>query len=403
MAFRKRIAKTLVGFMLLWSLTLPGNEANAQGTLPTPDQLDQLLAPVALYPDALLAQICAASTDPQQILDVNNWLHQNMGLNGQARSDAAQAQGFDPPFIALVNFPQVLDMMAQNINDFAAIGQAFAANQATVIDSVQRLRQQAYAVGALDSNQYQSVEVQNQGGSQVVVIQPASPQVVFVPQYDPQVMFAPPSSAEVVTASLLSFGAGIALGSWFNNNSYPWGWGGWGWNWGSRRLMAHNNYWVVNNRYRPRYPSYHFRPPVFNRPVYVRPPSNWHQRPNYRPPSSGFRPPSSGGRPPGTRPPPNLPSRPPVSRPPQPPIQRPPSNVNRPPQRPNQRPPERPAQRPAPNPNAGYERGPRGSSSGGRTSAFGGGNNPAADRAAVNRGRDSVASQQRQQAGGHRK
>ena len=182
MAIRKQIARTLVSFILLWGLTLPGNEANAQGTLPTPDQLDQLLAPIALYPDALLAQICAASTDPQQILDVDNWLHQNMGLSGQARTDAAQAQGFDPAFIALVNFPLVLDMMAQNIDNFAAIGQAFAANQGTVMDSVQRLRQQAYSAGALDSNQHQTVEVQNQGNSQVVVIQPASPQIVYVPQ-----------------------------------------------------------------------------------------------------------------------------------------------------------------------------------------------------------------------------
>src|ERR1700739_918780 len=87
-----------------------------QPSVPTGDQLDQLVAPVALYPDALLAQICAASTDPQQILDADNWLHQNSGLSGQALTDAAQQQGFDPAFIALVSFPQVLDMMAQNID-----------------------------------------------------------------------------------------------------------------------------------------------------------------------------------------------------------------------------------------------------------------------------------------------
>ena len=94
--------------------------------MPTADELDQLLAPVALYPDALVAQICAASTDPQQILDANTWLQQNAGLSGQARTDAAQAQGFDPAFIALINFPQVLDMMAQNIDSYATIGRAFS-------------------------------------------------------------------------------------------------------------------------------------------------------------------------------------------------------------------------------------------------------------------------------------
>src|SRR5579863_5739781 len=141
---------------LLWSST-----AYAQSDLPTPDQLDQLLAPIALYPDALVAQICAASTDPQQILDANTWLQQNSGLSGQARTDAAQAQGFDPAFIALSNFPQVLSMMAQNIDSYATIGRAFSANQATVTDSIQRLRQQAYAAGALQSNEYQNVQVQD--------------------------------------------------------------------------------------------------------------------------------------------------------------------------------------------------------------------------------------------------
>ena len=141
----------------LWSTLFTSSNVYAQSPLPTPDQLDQLLAPIALYPDALVAQICAASTDPQQILDADAWLRQNLSLTGQARTDAAQAQGFDPAFIALMNFPQVLDMMAQHIDDYAAIGQAFKADQGVVMDSIQRLRQQAYAVGALQSTGYVSV------------------------------------------------------------------------------------------------------------------------------------------------------------------------------------------------------------------------------------------------------
>jgi Protein of unknown function (DUF3300) len=414
MRFQKLIAATLIGTLWLWSAILPANYAFAQNALPTPDQLDQLLAPVALYPDALLAQVCAASTDPQQILDVDNWLHQNLSLSGQARTDAAQQQGFDPAFIALVNFPQVLDMMAQNIDSYAAIGQAFAANQGMVMDSVQRLRQQAYAAGALENNQYQTVQLQSQGASQVVVIQPANPQVVYVPQYNPQVIYQQPSTAAVVTASLLSFGAGIALGAWINNNTYPWGWGGWGWNWGHRTVIVHNNYWVVNNRYRPPHPSYHYRPPAYHYPVYARPPSNWQNRPYYRPPGSGGRPP---GNAPGYRPPATPPARPtplPANRPaPQQPTQRPPFNASNPPGRPAQRPAPQPTQRPAPqpapqykpNPNAGYSKGPGNpqANSGGRVSAFGGGNNAAADRAAINRGQASVASQQKHQGGGNRK
>src|SRR5580692_5086637 len=108
-------------------------DLQAQGPPPpTPQQLDQLLAPIALYPDALLAQITTASTNPQEILDVDNWLAQNSGLTDVALTDAAQQQGFDPAFIALVNFPGVLDMMAQNIDDYAAIGAAFTADQGAV-------------------------------------------------------------------------------------------------------------------------------------------------------------------------------------------------------------------------------------------------------------------------------
>src|SRR3984957_13596830 len=107
---------------------------------PTPQQLDQLLAPVALYPDSLLAQITTASTNPQEILDVDNWLAHNKSLTGTALTDAAQQQGFYPPFIALVNFPVVGEMMAEHIDDYAAIGQAVTANQAEVAASIQRLR-----------------------------------------------------------------------------------------------------------------------------------------------------------------------------------------------------------------------------------------------------------------------
>jgi hypothetical protein len=287
----------ILAFLLLGSFGV----ARAQGT-PSQDQLSQLLAPVALYPDALLAQICAASSDPQQILDVDQWLHQNGQLQGQALTDAAQKAGFDPAFIALVSFPQVLDMMSQNIDDYAAIGQAFSANQQSVMDVVQDLRQQAYANGALDSNQYQNVQVQDQDGSQVVVIQPADAQMVYVPQYDPYAVYA--TGPSVVGASLLSFGAGIVLGAWINNNTQPWGWGGWGWNWGGRRMLFHNNIWVRGGRYRSPRPIYRPRPPRYTRPIYVRPPGNWNQRPNR--PGSGVRP--IPGRPNPGRPNPGRPN-----------------------------------------------------------------------------------------------
>ncbi len=433
---------------LLWSST-----AYAQSGLPTPDQLDQLLAPVALYPDALVAQICAASTDPQQVLDADAWLQQNVNLSGQARTDAAQQRGFDPAFLALINFPQVLDMMAQHIDDYATIGRAFSANQATVMDSIQRLRQQAYAAGNLESNQYQTVDVQNQEGTQAVTIVPTSPQVVYVPVYNPQVVYAQPSPDTVVATTLLTFGAGIVLGAWIAGNSYPWGWGGWGWNWHHHTVIVHNNYWVVNNYYRAPRPYYHYRPPVYGPPIYARPPNNWHDRP-YRPPAGG-RPPGGGypgkppgggypggggpggkppgggypgggpgGKPPGGGPgtkPPDAGSPgggSPGTRPPgggTPGGGRPPGNgspggsPNPTPQpRPGTRPavptpsprPSVPASRPQPRPPAyaGYPSQTPANNTGARPSAFGGNHNASADRAAANRGRSSVAAQQQRQA-----
>ena len=293
-----------------------GGSAYAQTSL-TQDQLKQLVAPFALFPDALVAQICAASTDPQQILDVYDWMHQNGNLQGQALTDAAQQHGFDPAFVSLVNFPTVVEMMATNVNDYAALGEVFRNDQQSVMTAIQTLRQDAFARGALDSNEYQTVSVQQQGSVQVVVVQPTNPQVVFVPQYQPaQVWSSGPSTGDMIAASMVSFGAGIALGSWLNNNSYPWGWGGWGWGWGGRGMIVHNNVWVVNNRWHSPRNNWRPGPPRWGPPIHSRPPSNWNQRPGWRPPPSGWRPngpnnrPGAGNRPP-TRPPSQGGNRPP--------------------------------------------------------------------------------------------
>src|SRR5271166_1165747 len=284
--------------VLVTSLSFEGGMGYAQA-VPTADQLQQLVAPFALFPDALVAQITAASTDPQQIHDVDLWMRRNSHLEGQALTDAAQEQGFDPAFISLVNFPTVLDMMAANLDDYAALGEAFKADQQAVMAAIQTLRQDAYARGVLDSNEYQTVAVEQQNNVQVVVIQPANPQVVFVPVYQPQQVWSSgPTTGDVVAASLVSFSAGIAMGAWLNN-SQPWGWGWWGWGWGGRGMVVHNNVWVVNNRWRSPHPSFRPRPPRFNRPIYARPPSNWNRRPNYRPPPSGWRPDGPNNRPAG--------------------------------------------------------------------------------------------------------
>src|SRR5882724_8305832 len=348
-----RTKSSFTAILLLISLVVSpdfGPFLAAQTALPTPQELDQLLAPVALYPDSLLAQITTASTNPQEILDVDNWLQDNQGLTGTALTDAAQQQGFDPPFIALVNFPQVLEMMAQHVDDYAAIGQAFSADQEAVSASVQRLRSQAYAAGTLRSTPQQQVVVQQPAGQTVYVIQPASPQVVYVPQYDPAVVYVRPSTDTIIVASLISFGVGIGIGALLVDNR-PWGWGGWGWNWGSRRVYYNHTVWGGwHNPYRPPRPWYRPRPIVWsNRPGYR---GDWRYRPrNYRPPHPPYnrpgynRPPYRPGNPPGyNRPGNRLSGNRPPSQPSRPVTPRPPGQPNRPTRPPQPPGPERPGQ-----------------------------------------------------------
>ena len=283
----------------------------AQAASPAPEELDQLLAPVALYPDALLSQITTASTNPQEILDVNAWLQANPGLTGTALTDAAEKQGFDPAFIALVNFPQVLDMMAQHIDDYAAVGQAFSADQGSVTASIQRLRVQAYDSGALHTTEQQKVEVQQSAGQTIYVIQPANPTVVYVPQYDPTIVYVRPAPGAVVATPVIGFYAGIGIGTLVVDNR-PWGWGGWGWNWGARRAYYNHGYWSGwGNPYHPPHYWYHPRPVVWaNRPGYR---GNWGYRPpHYRPPGCPVppRPGRPANSPVGHRPSPGKPSQP---------------------------------------------------------------------------------------------
>jgi len=196
---QRRPGFTALCLLLVFFVQSLGPLAQAQSASPTPEELDQLLAPVALYPDSLLSQITTAATNPQEILDVDNWLQQNPDLKGTELTDAAEKQGFDPAFVALVNFPQVLEMMAQHIDDYAAIGHAFSTDQGAVAASIQRLRAQAYDAGTLRSNEQQQVEVQQPAAGQTVyVIQPAQPQVVYVPVYDPTVVYIRPAPSVVV-------------------------------------------------------------------------------------------------------------------------------------------------------------------------------------------------------------
>jgi Protein of unknown function (DUF3300) len=218
--------------------------AAAQTPAPKPlPALEQLLAPVALYPDALLAQVLTSATSPGQVSDMNEWLQQNQQLHGTELQDAAQKRGYDASFVALALFPDVLDLMATQIDWTTELGTAFLSDPKGVMSAVQKLRAQAKAAGNLKSTSQQLVSTETQGGQQVIVIQPANPQVVYVPVYNPQVVYYPPPPGVV----LLGFGLGIAIGAAMSNNAYyaPYGWGAWGMGWHSHTVIVRGGAWVV--------------------------------------------------------------------------------------------------------------------------------------------------------------
>jgi hypothetical protein len=201
--------------------------------------LDGLLAPIALYPDQLLAQILLCAADPPKMAELNKWLAANKDVKGTQLQDAATVDGFEPSFVALALFPQVVAYMAERLDWTTQLGKAFAANKGAVFDTIQRLRAQAQKSGALKDTPQQDVETMTtSSGTQVIVIEPANPQVVYVPQYDPVVVYTQPTTTTVVVkedndddaivAGLIGFTAGIAIGAAVDNNYYygPYGWHG---------------------------------------------------------------------------------------------------------------------------------------------------------------------------------
>jgi len=217
------------------------------------DNLDKLLAPIALYPDALLAQVLTASTSPDQVSEFSSWLNKQT-VTGSDLQQAAMDAKFDAAFASLAIFPDVVKLLADNMDWTKEIGTAYLSSKDQVSASIQRLRAQAQAKGNLKSNEQQKVEVTSEGGSQTIIIEPSNPQVVYVPQYDPNVVYtqsAPSSSSnDAAVAALVGFTLGIAIGAAISNDYY--GWGAWGWGWHGGGVYYHRSVWVVPAR--PRYP-----------------------------------------------------------------------------------------------------------------------------------------------------
>ena len=238
-------------------LPMLAQDAAAQAPAPeaakfSPDQLDSLVAPIALYPDDLLAQVLAGSTYPLEVVQLQQWLDKNKKLKDKALADAVAKQPWDPSVQGLAGLPDVVKKMAGDIKYTTDLGNAFLAQQADVMDAVQRMRKKAQDKGALKTDQQVKVETQVVESKQVVVIQQSNPQVVYVPSYDPVVVYGAPPPAYpypppgyYAAGMAISFGVGVAMGAmWSGGWGYHCGWGGGG---NTVNINTNNNFNKVNN------------------------------------------------------------------------------------------------------------------------------------------------------------
>ncbi len=205
LAGSKRVAVLLIG---LWIASTPAPVWAQQpppaqpppGQVLTPDQLDDLVAPIALYPDELLSQIMVAATYPLEVVEAFQWQQKNPGLTSPALTQAAQQQNWDPSIQALVIFPDVMKRLNDDVTWTTSLGNAFLAQQQDVMDAVQRMRQRAQQAGRLQPTPQESVTTTDQGGQPYIDIEPADPDVMYVPVYDPAWT---PGTAPVVSVPAL--------------------------------------------------------------------------------------------------------------------------------------------------------------------------------------------------------
>src|SRR6267142_451042 len=219
-----------------------------------PDQLDSLVAPIALYPDPLLAQTLAASTYPLEIIQLQQWMERNKNLKDKTLADAVAKQPWDPSVQGLSAMPDVVQRLAGNIQWTTDLGNAFLAQQSDVMEAVQRMRGKAEGKGTLKTSAQQTVQTKTvEGGKQVIVVEPAQSDVVYVPSYDPAVVYGPPPPAYpyypytypgYYPGMGLAWGAaGFALGAWAGGN-----WGNCNWGNGDININNNNNFNRNSNR-----------------------------------------------------------------------------------------------------------------------------------------------------------
>lgn len=257
--FRSAVSAICIALLSVGDASLIAQPARVQDQEQAPklpnDQLDSLVAPIALYPDPLLAQVLAASTYPLEIIQLQQFLTRNPDLKDKALEDAVMQQDWDPSVQALAALPDVVKRLADDIKWTTDLGNAFLAQQSDVMDAVQRMRAKAKGQGNLKSTEQMKVETKVVETKQVIIIEQANPQVVYVPTYNPVVVYGPPvypyppiyypPPGYYAAGMAIAFGAGVAMGAFWSGG---WGWGcGWGGNKYNTNITINNNNNFVRN------------------------------------------------------------------------------------------------------------------------------------------------------------
>jgi uncharacterized membrane protein YgcG len=225
-------------------------QSPTQTVIQSPQELQQLVAPIALYPDALVAQVLAASTYPTEIVEAERWMQGHSNLKGEELAGEVDKQPWDPSVKALTQFPSVLENMDKNLSWTSSLGDAYANQPQAVTDAVQAMRQQARKAGQLNSNEQENVTTQGN----TIVIQPANPDVVYVPAYDPWLVYGDPIVAYpgwVPVPGIFYGGPSVYFGGGFGIGffgGFGWGWHHWDYDWHRRAAIYNHNTYISHSR-----------------------------------------------------------------------------------------------------------------------------------------------------------
>jgi hypothetical protein len=259
MKFMKESLSLFLSCCLVFATTLgvlvaQANQSAAQTPVQaaqqTLEQLQQLVAPIALYPDALVAQILAAATYPDQVVEADRWLQQHTDLKGEKLGKEVDKQPWDPSVKALVEFPSVLANMDKNLSWTSSLGDAYVNQQQDVMNAVQVMRNRAEKAGNLKSTSQEKVSTQGQ----TIVIEPADPETVYVPEYDPWLVYGEPIGiwpGWYWYPGLFFDGPGIEFGFGFGIGffgGFGWGWGHWGYDWHNHGIIFNHGAYSSHSR-----------------------------------------------------------------------------------------------------------------------------------------------------------